>query len=61
MACVLSAILILNKSGRVPNPPFTIFAKMRIAALYLCFGSWEALMDFMLESFNRPPPKPKTG
>jgi hypothetical protein len=30
--------------------------------LRLCFVSWDALMGFMLKSFNKPaPPKPETG
>ena len=28
---------------------------------YLCFDNWEALMDFMLKSFDPLPPEPKTG
>ena len=38
-----------------------LFNDIKTLTSYLCFDSWEALMDFMLESFNRPPPKPKTG
>jgi hypothetical protein len=38
-----------------------LFDDIKTLTSYLCFDSWEALMDFMLESFNRPPPKPKTG
>jgi hypothetical protein len=28
---------------------------------YLCFESWEALMTFMLQSFEPAPPQPETG
>ena len=38
-----------------------LFNDIKTLTSYLCFDSWEAMMDFMLESFNRPPPKPKTG
>ena len=38
-----------------------LFNDIKTLTSYLCFDSWEALMDFMLESFNHPPPKPKTG
>jgi len=38
-----------------------LFNDIKTLTSYLCFDSWEALMEFMLESFNRPPPKPKTG
>ena len=38
-----------------------LFNDIKTLTSYLCFDSWDALIDFMLESFNRPPPKPKTG
>ena len=38
-----------------------LFDDIKTLTSYLCFDSWEALIDFMLESFNRPPPEPKTG
>ena len=36
-----------------------LFNDIRTLTSYLCFDSWEALMDFMLQSFEPPPPKPK--
>jgi hypothetical protein len=38
-----------------------LFSDIRTLTSYLCFESWEALMDFMLKGFEPPPPKPKTG
>ena len=38
-----------------------LFNDIRTLTSYLCFETWEALMDFMLKSFDPPPPKPKTG
>jgi hypothetical protein len=38
-----------------------LFNDIRTLTSYLCFETWEALMDFMLESFDPPIPKPKTG
>jgi len=38
-----------------------LFNDIRTLTSYLCFQSWEALMDFMLESFKPPPAKPETG
>jgi len=39
-----------------------LFDDIKTLTSYLCFGSWDALMDFMLESFKKPPPpKPETG
>jgi len=38
-----------------------LFNDIRALTSYLCFQSWEALMDFMLESFKPPPAKPETG
>jgi hypothetical protein len=38
-----------------------LFNDIRTLTSYLCFESWEALMDFMLKSFEPPPPKPKSG
>ena len=38
-----------------------LFNDIRTLTSYLCFSSWEGLMDFMLDSFNKPPSKPKTG
>jgi len=38
-----------------------LFNDLRTLTRYLCFASWEALMDFMLASFDSPTPKPKTG
>ena len=38
-----------------------LFNDIRTLTSYLCFETWEALMDFMLQSFESAPPKPKTG
>ncbi len=38
-----------------------LFNDIKTLTSYLCFDSWEDLMDFMLESLNRPPLKLKTG
>ena len=38
-----------------------LFSDIRTLTSYLCFESWEALMTFMLQSFEPAPPKPKTG
>ena len=39
-----------------------LFNDIRTLTSYLCFDSWEALMDFMLKSFDPlPPAEPKTG
>lgn len=38
-----------------------LFNDIRTLTSYLCFDTWEALMDFMLRSFEPAPPKPKTG
>ncbi len=38
-----------------------LFNDIRTLTSYLCFDTWEALMDFMLKSFEPPPPKPKSG
>jgi hypothetical protein len=38
-----------------------LFNDIRTLTSYLRFQSWEALMDFMLESFKPPPAKPETG
>ena len=39
-----------------------LFDDIKALTSYLCFDSWDALMDFMLESFKKPPPpKPETG
>jgi hypothetical protein len=39
-----------------------LFEDIKTLTSHLCFGSWDALMDFMLESFKKPPhPKPETG
>jgi len=38
-----------------------LFNDLRTLTRYLCFASWEALVDFMLASFDSPAPKPKTG
>jgi len=38
-----------------------LFNDIRTLTIYLCFDSWEALMDFMLKSFDPLPPEPKTG
>ena len=38
------------------------FNDIRTLTSYLCFSSWDALMDFMLDSFKTPTPsKPGTG
>jgi hypothetical protein len=38
-----------------------LFNDIRTLTSYLCFETWEALMDFMLKSFDPPTPEPKTG
>gem|GEM_PF-1072990 len=38
-----------------------LFIDSRTLTSYRCFETWEALMDFMLQSFEPAPPKPKTG
>ena len=38
-----------------------LFNDIRTLTCYLCFETWEALMDFMLKSFDPSTPKPKTG
>ena len=38
-----------------------LFNDIRTLTSYLCFDTWEALMDFMLESFKPPPAKQDTG
>lgn len=38
-----------------------LFNDIRALTCYLYFDSWEDLLDFMLQSFDRPPPKPTTG
>jgi hypothetical protein len=38
-----------------------LFNDIRTLTSYLCFQTWEALMDFILKSFEPSPPKPKTG
>lgn len=38
-----------------------LFNDIRTLTSYLCFETWEALMDFMLKSFEPTPPKPKSG
>ena len=40
-----------------------LFNDIRTLTSYLCFETWEALMDFMLQSFELTPtpPKPQTG
>ena len=38
-----------------------LFNDIRTLTSYLCFDSWEALMDFMLKSFDPLPLEPKTG
>lgn len=38
-----------------------LFSDIRTLTSYLCFESWEALMEFMLQSFEPALPKPKTG
>jgi len=43
-------------------PRRRLFDDTKTLTSYLCFDSWEALMDFMLESFKKlPPPKQETG
>lgn len=37
-----------------------LFNDIRTLTSYLCFETWGALMDFMLQSFEPAPPKPKT-
>ena len=38
-----------------------LFSDIRTLTRYLCFESWEALMTFMLQSFEPAPPQPETG
>lgn len=38
-----------------------LFNDIRTLTSYLCFQSWEALMDFMLDSFKPSPAQPETG
>ena len=38
-----------------------LFSDIRTLTTYLCFDSWAALTAFMLNSFDQPPPPPKTG
>jgi len=38
-----------------------LFNDIRTLTSYLRFETWEALMDFMLKSFEQPPPNPKSG
>jgi hypothetical protein len=38
-----------------------LFNDIRTLTSYLCFDSWERLMEFMLKSFEPPPPEPNTG
>jgi hypothetical protein len=38
-----------------------LFNDIRTLTSYLCFETWEALMDFMLASFKPVPAKPETG
>lgn len=38
-----------------------LFSDIRTLTSYLCFESWEALMQFMLQSFEPAPPQPETG
>ncbi|MBK7298931.1 MAG: hypothetical protein IPI79_00010 [Moraxellaceae bacterium] len=39
-----------------------MFNDIRALTSYLCFESWDALMAFMLQSFEPiPPARPKTG
>lgn len=38
-----------------------LFSDIRTLTSYLCFDTWEALMDFMLDSFKPPAAKPETG
>ena len=39
-----------------------LFNDIKTLTRYLCFHSWDGLMDFMLESFKKPPPpKLETG
>jgi hypothetical protein len=38
-----------------------LFNDIRALTTYLCFDSWEALLDFMLRGRSSPPPKPNTS
>ena len=38
-----------------------LFNDIRTLTSYLCFQSWDALMDFMLDSFKPAPAQPETG
>ncbi len=37
------------------------FGAIRTLTRYLCFESWEALMRFVLQSFEPALPQPETG
>jgi hypothetical protein len=43
------------------SPRRRLFNDIRTLTRYRCFESWEALMDVMLNSFESPPPEPKSG
>jgi hypothetical protein len=38
-----------------------LFSDIRTLTSYLCFDSWGALMELMLQSFEPAPPQPETG
>ena len=38
-----------------------LFNDIRTLTSYLCFENWDALMDFMLDSFKPAPAQPETG
>jgi hypothetical protein len=38
-----------------------LFSDIRTLTSYLCFASWDALMEFMLASFDPPTREPETG
>ncbi|BBL77346.1 hypothetical protein [Methylomagnum ishizawai] len=42
-------------------PRKRLFNDIRALTSYLCLQSWEALMAFMLQSFEPLPPSPETG
>ena len=46
---------------RKPPSRQRLFSDIRALTSYLCFESWDALMIFMLQSFEPVPPQPETG
>ena len=42
-------------------PRQRLFNDIRTLTSCVCFQSWDALMDFMLDSFKPSPAQPETG